>query len=255
MEQAELTNRLRKEIASLGTSKGRRQSGCFMAEGTKCVLDTIGSFVCRYVFATDQWLKEHGQQIAGNDVIKVSRADIERMSQLKTPQDVIAVYEIPEVSFNPVDADNQLLLALDGVQDPGNLGTIMRVADWFGITTIICSRDTVDVYNPKVVQATMGAISRVKVVYCDLAATLGALSVPVYGTFLDGDNIYDAPLSTNGVIVMGNEGNGISADVASVVNSRLLIPSYPPSRVTSESLNVAMATGLVLGEFRRRQLK
>ena len=168
MEQTELTNRLRKEIASLGTLKGRRLYGCFMAEGTKCVLDTIGSFVCQYVLATDQWIKEHGSKISGKHVMKVSRADIERMSQLKTPQDVIAVYKIPEVSFTPADAGDKLLLALDGVQDPGNLGTIMRVADWFGITTILCSHDTVDVYNPKVVQATMGEISRVRVININL---------------------------------------------------------------------------------------
>lgn len=253
-ENMELTNRLRKEVASLGTSKGRKQLNCFVVEGTKCVLDTIDSFVCRHLFATSQWIAEHGTLIGGKKVMQVTRNDIERMSQLRTPQDVIAVYEIPEVTVGSVSASGGLMLALDGVQDPGNLGTIIRVADWFGITTILCSHDTVDVYNPKVVQATMGAISRVRVVYCDLVATLRTLQCPVYGTFLDGDNIYDARLGGSGVIVMGNEGNGISHNVADVVTHRLLIPSYPSSRVTSESLNVAMATGLVLGEFRRRQI-
>lgn len=255
MEQTELTNRLRKEIASLGSLKARRQLGSFVAEGTKCVHDTIGAFRCRYLMATAKWIETHGNRLNGVTVSQVSRSDIERMSQLSTPQDVIAVYEIPHVEFDPDRIASQLVLALDGVQDPGNLGTIIRVADWFGVNTILCSRDTVDVYNPKVVQATMGAISRVRTVYCDLPEILAAIHAPVYGTFLDGDSIYEAPLEGSGVIVMGNEGNGISPNVACRVDRRLLIPSYPTSAVTSESLNVAMATGIVLSEFRRRCIK
>ena len=146
-----------------------------------------------------------------------------------------------------------LCLALDDIQDPGNLGTIIRVADWFGIEHIFCSQGTVDVYNPKTIQATMGALARVKLHYCDLPSFIASLGdVPVYGTFLDGDNMYEKELTPHGLIVMGNEGNGVSAEVANLVNERLYIPNYPPQRETSESLNVAMATGIICAEFRRR---
>jgi TrmH family RNA methyltransferase len=152
--------------------------------------------------------------------------------------------------------NNSLVLALDRVQDPGNLGTIIRVADWMGVDTIIASRDTVDVFNPKVVQATMGAIARVKVHYVDLPQFLSSLTdIPIYGTFLDGTNIYTTPLSPTGIVIMGNEGQGISPEVEKLVNAKILIPSYPPERPTSESLNVATATAITLAEFRRQLLK
>ena len=149
---------------------------------------------------------------------------------------------------------NQLNLALDGVQDPGNLGTIIRIADWFGIEHIYCSQDTADVYNPKVVQATMGSIARVKVEYGDLNALIGSLpaDVPVYGTLLDGDNIYEEKLENRGFIIMGNEGKGITKEMAQKVNHRLLIPNYPVGRATADSLNVAIATAITCAEFRRQ---
>ena len=148
-----------------------------------------------------------------------------------------------------------MVRALDGVQDPGNLGTIVRIADWWGIDHVVCSHDTADVFAPKVVQATMGAIARVKVSYVDLPQWLESLpnKVAVCGTFLDGDNIYAAPLPHSGILVMGNEGKGISADVEALVNRRLLIPSFPAHRPTSESLNVAIATAVAVAEFRRQQ--
>ena len=152
--------------------------------------------------------------------------------------------------------DNRIIgkrvLVLDEVQDPGNLGTIIRSAVAFNIDTIVCSMDTVDVYNPKTIQATMGALARVKLHYCDLPSFIASLKgIPVYGTFLDGDNMYEKELTPHGLIVMGNEGNGVSAEVAKLVNERLYIPNYPPQRETSESLNVAMATGIICAEFRR----
>jgi TrmH family RNA methyltransferase len=175
------------------------------------------------------------------------------MSQLTTPSSVIAVYEIPQSALDETIVNEQLVIALDRVQDPGNLGTIMRVADWFGISYIVCSRDTVDVYNPKVVQATMGAISRVKVHYVDLPDFIARhRDVPVYGTLLDGDNIYETSLQNHGLVVMGNEGQGLSDEVKAMVSHRLLIPSYPPERPTSESLNVGMATAITIAEFRRQ---
>ncbi len=243
-------------VASLGDAKGRREHGCFMAEGTKCVLDTMEAFDCLYLMATRQWLSTHTKRPHSGEVMAVTSAEISRMSQLRTPQDVIAVYRIPQAEFDPSSLDDKLVLALDSIQDPGNLGTIIRVADWFGIDMVLCSRTTADVYNPKVVQATMGAISRVRTVYCDLPSVIASVrtELPVYGTFLDGESIYDAELSHKGIIVMGNEGNGVSAEVGAMIDRRLLIPSYPVGAVTSESLNVAMATGITLAEFRRRMI-
>jgi TrmH family RNA methyltransferase len=165
----------------------------------------------------------------------------------------LAVFKQPRYEYNPEVLKDSLCLALDDVQDPGNLGTIVRLADWFGIEDIFCSQGTADVYNPKTIQATMGAIARVRVHYCDLVSLIGSLKdIPVYGTFLDGDNMYNKSLSANGLIVMGNEGKGVSPEVGSLINERLYIPNYPTGRTTSESLNVAIATAIVCSEFRRR---
>lgn len=241
-------------IASLGSLKGRKETGCFIAEGTKCVIDTWNYFSCRYLLATSQWIDENAQKLPSAMPITVKRSDIEKMSQLSTPSNVIAVYDIPQIPPLTNNLINdKLTLVLDRIQDPGNLGTIIRVADWFGIENIVCSKDTVDLYNPKVVQATMGAISRVNLHYCDLTQFLHSHSdIPIYGTFLDGEDIYSAKLSQHGFIIMGNEGQGISSEVSSLVNHRLLIPSYPQERQTSESLNVGTATAITLAEFRRR---
>lgn len=249
----ELTNRLRKLVASLDDARTRREEGLFKAEGTKCVLDTLGHFTMRHLFATRAWLDSHEAVLNGADATVVKRPDLERMTHMSTTPEVIAVYEIPAPSLVP-DLAGRLTLALDRIQDPGNLGTIVRIADWFGIGTVICSCDTVDIYNPKTVQATMGAIARVKVIYTDLAAILNASNVPVYGTFLDGENIYTAPLTPEGVIVMGNEGKGISPEVENSIDRRITIPSFPPGAPTVESLNVGMATAVAVAEFRRRQL-
>jgi len=167
----------------------------------------------------------------------------------------LAVVERPRHHAPKTAPANALTLALDGVQNPGNLGTIIRLADWFGISDIYCSMDTADCYNPKVIQATMGAILRVRIHYLSLPeflATTAASQIPIYGTMLDGKNIYNAELTPSGVIVMGNEGKGVSAECVRSFTHRLLIPSYPASHQGSESLNVAMATGIVCAEFRRR---
>ena len=164
--------------------------------------------------------------------------------------------EIPRHDLGTVHADEELVLALDEVQNPGNLGTIVRLADWFGIGDIVCSPGTADCFNPKVVQATMGAILRVRVHYTDLPRFLAEAAgrgTPVYGTFLEGDNIYDAPLTRGGIVVMGNEGRGVTPETARTVTRKLFIPPYPADRHGSESLNVAMATGIVCAEFRRRR--
>ena len=248
----EVTNGLIKWVFSLSQKKNREKEGCFVAEGTKCVVDTLDHFNCKYLFATKKWIKGNAHQV-GSQIIEVSEQQMDRMSMLKTASSVLAVYEIPNEQVRS-DLKKQLVLVLDGVQDPGNLGTIMRVADWFGVRNIFCSKDTVDVYNPKTVQATMGAISRVSVKYCDLLELFAQHpGLPVFGTFLDGEKIYSQVLPQSGFIVMGNEGNGISRNVEECVTQKLLIPSYPVGVPTSESLNVGTATAIVLSEFRRSQ--
>lgn len=251
----ELTAATRKLVASLGNARQRRANKLFTAEGTKCIADTITHFECRMLLATHTWLEEHAALIPRDTcVLKSTHADMERMTQLTTPTDAIAVYTMPEAPA-PADASSQLVLALDRVQDPGNLGTIIRVADWFGIQQLVCSPETVDAYSPKVIQATMGAIARIRPLYMPLTDYIRLNpQAEVFGTFLNGQNIYQAELPASGIIIMGNEGRGISEEVAERVNRRLLIPSYPPGRPTSESLNVATATAITLSEFRRRQL-
>ena len=248
-----------KRIVSLADTKGRRRQNAFVVEGTKAVLDTITAFDLQHLIATSQWLESHPiDAIDPSKIVEAKRADILQMTSMSLAPDVMAVYTLPpDPVVTPDECKGQLIIALDRVQDPGNLGTIIRTADWMGVPLILASTDTVDCYNPKAIQATMGAIARVKVVYCDLCDILEKLgqTLPVYGTFLDGENIYSSPLSREGVIIMGNEGKGISENVARLASHRLLIPSYPPERPTSESLNVATATAIVLSQFRARILK
>ena len=255
----EMTKANRRLVASLATVKGRREHGMFVAEGTKCVLETVALFDVVALLATEKWIDSHSTELTGNitDITVVKRADIIEMSSLSTPPDVIAIYRIPHIAM-PRPVASRLVLALDCVQDPGNLGTIVRIASWMGIDDIYCSTDTVDLYNPKVVQATMGAIARVRVHYCDLPAMLGEArrdGIPVYGTFLDGTDIYRSELTPGGIIVMGNEGNGICVEVASEIDRRLFIPSFPPDAPCVESLNVSVATAITTAEFRRRVQK
>lgn len=251
------TKAKRKEVAELATAKGRKRTGRFMAEGTKCVLDTIEHFDPVHLFATEQWLAEHRLPAAAAAVAEpCTRGELGEMSSMVLTPDVIAVYRQPQpVAFNPHALRGRVTVALDRVQDPGNLGTIMRSADWMGVDTILASADTVDCFNPKVVQASMGAIARVRVIYGDLPQMLAqaAEHVAVCGTFLGGENVYTAELPQAAVVVMGNEGSGISAEVAQLVSRRLLIPSYPPERPTSESLNVATATAIILSQFIARR--
>lgn len=234
-------------VRSLADKKVRDEEHLFIAEGDKLITEIIASgWKIRHLYA----LEGH---FAGRAEI-ISEKDMQRISQLKTASYSLAVVEQPRHKSSTASAES-LSLALDGVQNPGNLGTIIRLADWFGVEDIFCSPDTADCFNPKVVQATMGAILRVKVHYLPLAdflARTAAAGTPIYGTMLDGENIYDAELTSGGVIVMGNEGKGVSEACARTFTHRLLIPTYPADRQGSESLNVAMATGIVCAEFRRR---
>ena len=242
-----------KYIHSLELKKIRKEERVFLAEGPKLVGDLLGHFPCRFLAATPSWFQEH-PGIDANELVEVSQEDLSRASLLKTPQQVLAIFEQPQYTLDPEAVRSSLCLALDDVQDPGNLGTIIRLADWFGIEHIICSQNTVDVYNPKTIQATMGGIARVKVHYTSLPDFIRSLGedIPVFGTFLNGKNMYEQPLTANGLIVMGNEGNGIGKEVATLINRKLYIPNYPAGQETSESLNVAIATAVICAEFRRQ---
>ena len=241
-----------KYIRSLELKKNRKEEKVFVAEGHKLVGDLLGHFPCRLLVAIPSWLEKH-PRVQADEIIEVTPDELTRASLQKTPQEVLAIFEQPTWTYEVEAVSKSLCLALDDIQDPGNLGTIIRLADWFGIEHIFCSQGTVDVYNPKTIQATMGALVRVKLHYCHLPSLIASLgNVPVYGTFLDGENMYGKELASHGLIVMGNEGNGIGEEVAKLVNERLYIPNYPPQRETSESLNVAVATAVICAEFRRR---
>lgn len=241
-----------KYIRSLEHKKYRKEEEVFVAEGPKIVSDLAEHFACRLLIATAEWI-ENNRAMKACEIIEVSQKELAQASFLKTPQEVLAVFEQVKNAIDPSVVKKSLCLALDGVQDPGNLGTIIRLADWFGIEHIFCSANTTDLHNPKTIQATMGAIARVKLHYCSLPELIQQLDgVPVYGTFLNGENIYTDQLSKNGLIVMGNEGNGISSEVEYLINKRLFVPNYPKERKTSESLNVAMATAIICAEFRRQ---
>ncbi len=260
-----ITASQRKLIASLSSARGRRETGLFAAEGIRCVSELLPSFRLHSVVVTSAWLDAHGgilESLVGyelpDDRLLVARNDeMSRISSMMTPQGLIAVFELPASKSEKIEiGDDELVLALDRIQDPGNLGTIIRVADWFGVKNVLASEDTVDVFNPKVLQSTMGALARVDVVYCDLPAVLREMSekgITVYGTFLEGENIYRMELG-GGVVVMGNEGNGISPEISSLIERRITIPSFPAGSMTVESLNVGTATAVTVAEFRRQSM-
>ncbi|WP_288279253.1 RNA methyltransferase [uncultured Prevotella sp.] len=230
-----------KFVRQLEQKKYRKKEGLFVAEGPKVVGDLLrAGFKAHTIFATSEWESQ------GQTFQEVSDEELRRVSFLQHPQRVLALFFIPTESVPSVSS---LSLALDDVQDPGNLGTIIRIADWFGIDTIYCSENTADAWSPKVVQATMGSIARVNIIYSDLQELISKAQVPVYGTLLDGQDIYTQELSKEGIIVMGNEGNGISAPIRKLINRRLLIPQFHEG---PESLNVAIATAITCSEFRRR---
>lgn len=236
-----------KLIRQLETKKFRRREGLFVAEGPKVVGDLMAHSQPVAVFATEDYTPPRP-----TDIQRISGDELRKISFLQHPQQVVALFPLPQPQpYKP--SPSALTIALDGVQDPGNLGTIIRLADWFGIDTIVCSEETADAWNPKVVQATMGSLARVNIIYTSLPSLLDHLpdTYPVYGTFLDGKNIYTEQLTPNGLIIMGNEGNGISEEVRQRINRRLLIPDFHQGD-TADSLNVAIATAITCSEFRRR---
>lgn len=241
-----------KKIHALDQRKQRNKEQMFVAEGPKLVGELCAVMRPAYIAALPQWADSHEALLGNVEHDIVTPDELQRASLLCQPQQVVALFPIPHYDWDVRSLEGKLSLMLDCVQDPGNLGTIVRLADWFGIHHVVCSPDTADVYNPKATQATMGALARVRVHYCNLPALLEQTTLPVYGTFLDGENIYNRTLTPHGIIVMGNEGRGISEAVARHVNERLFIPNYPLGATTTESLNVAIATSIVCAEFRRR---
>ena len=256
-----LTKKQISSIRKLENRKERDDSGLFVAEGEKLVRELLSSdMAIDSIYATGDWIEsiKHKQISKNITITKVSEEELGRISFLKTPNKVLAIIKKP--------ADNDISdktifggwsIFLDTVQDPGNMGTILRLADWFGFKYIVCSSGSADIFQPKVVQSTMGAISRVNVIRMDAGdfferKKLYAPDMSVYGTFLDGDTIYGTEFCKSGILVMGNESRGISSETAGYINSRLLIPPYPKDSVSSESLNVAVATAIVCSEIRRQ---
>ena len=231
-----------KWVRSLQQKKQRDAEGVFVAEGHKCVEELRNAFELVLLVTPDN----------------ATEVEIAQMSNLRTPQGEIGVFRKRPISISTLNSQlSTLSIALDGVQDPGNLGTIIRTCDWFGVHDIYCSKDTADCYNPKVVQATMGALARVRVHYMNIEEYLQQMreaGVPIYGTLLEGGNMYkDGAIAdkNKGVIIMGSEGNGISPAIRELITHPIRIPSYPADAETSESLNVGIATAIVLAEFRR----
>lgn len=232
-----------KLIKQLNQKKYRRKHQLFFAEGIKTVKEFLNSdYKLEKIYLTTDlfYLPEENYQL-------ITPAELQKISQLKTPQNVLGVFRIPETE---PDHQDGLSLVLDGVRDPGNLGTIIRLCDWFGVKQLVCSEDTVDCYNPKTVQATMGSLARVKVLYTDLNEFIRNNSLPVFGTFMDGKIIYEQALPEQGLIIMGNEANGISKEIEDLVSYRISIPQFGEQKMT-ESLNVATAASIVLNEFKR----
>lgn len=236
-----------KWVRGLQQKKNRDAESVFIAEGNKCIGELVNVFepiLIASCYPDECPFATH----------EATALEIEQMSSLRAPQGTIGVFRRPANTPLP-NANESLLLALDGVQDPGNLGTIIRTADWFGVRRIICSHETAECWNPKVVQATMGALARVEVTYTDISDWLRQQDCPIYGTLLNGKDMYAPsaiPQKRYGVILMGNEGNGLTEEVRALVTHPLFIPPYPADAQTSESLNVSIATAVVLAEFRRK---
>ncbi len=246
-----------KLINKLKTNKGRKELGLFIVEGEKMINELIhSSFNIEFIVAVPDWILNNSSIIGSILIIETDDATLKKISLLTTPNKVLAVAEIKKQALNYEELKNELTIILDTIQDPGNLGTIIRTANWFGIKKIICSENSADVFNPKVIQATMGAIFRVHVFYEELEALFQKLppSFPVFGTFLEGENIYSQNLSDFGFIVFGNESKGINKSIENYISHKITIPPFPESTRSMESLNITSAASIICAEFRRRIL-
>lgn len=243
-----------KFIKSLQQKKFRDEHKLFVAETPKIVQDLLESDLnIREIFSTADWLATFSEAAENIVINEVTAAELQRISGLVTSNQVLALVEIPENRIDISALFNDLSLVLDDIRDPGNLGTIIRIADWFGIKNVICSKTSVEAYNPKVVQSTMGSIARVNIYYEDMAGICKhkPADFPVYGTFLEGDNIFTTKLQHRGFIVIGNEANGIGEDMQTCITHKLTIPSFSANKKSAESLNAAIATAIVCAEFRK----
>ena len=231
-----------KLITSLKQKKYRLQHGFFVVEGIKTIKELLQSNLKLHILYTTETFN-----IDAKDEILITEADLKRISFLKTPNKALAIFKIP---VSKSIETNSLIVVLDAVRDPGNLGTIIRLCDWFGIKDLVCGAATVDCFNPKVIQATMGSITRVNISYVDLQVFLKDTDLPVFGAFMEGENVYSKQLPEKGILVMGNEANGISKAIEASVTEKISIPRFGDLQAT-ESLNVATATAILLSEFRR----
>ncbi len=233
-----------KLINSLKKKKYRSEYQLFLAEGIKVVEEFINSdFKPHLIYCTS----DYSDELSINNLLEISDNDLTRISEFSTPNQILGVFNIP-IMQRPKTSGLSLLL--DGVNDPGNMGTIIRLCDWFGLEQIICSLNTVDCYNPKVVQASMGSLSRIAVVYTNIASYLKQETRPIYGASLNGENVYHKKLNKESVLVLGNESNGISEEIQKLITAKITIPQFGDKKRT-ESLNVATATAILLSEFMR----
>ena len=254
-----LSKQITKIIQNLEKKKFREKYNLFKIEGEKLVAELLRSpLAVHAIIAYPEWIQANGHLLGKTQVLETDEKDMKAISNFQSLPHVMALAEIPNHPYHPDEVAGTLSLVLNGIQDPGNLGTILRIADWFGVSHLLCDRDCASIYNPKCVQASMGAIFRVHAYYLDLPETirqLKAAGMPVFGTFLDGENIYTSPLPSQGLIIMGNEGKGIAEDIGKLADFRLTIPNFTPTGASSESLNVGVATGIILSEFKRRIYK
>ena len=248
-----------KLIRFLGTRKYREEYGLFVAEGDKIVSDLLraGGWKVRYLFGKREWLRKlpPREREGVEEITEISYEELRRISYMKSPHNVLAVALLPRWPVPVPPPGEELALALENIQDPGNLGTIIRTANWFGIRHIYCSPGSVDVFNPKVVQASMGAFIHTSVHYTPLDNLIGetlAAGLPVYGTFLEGEPLFEAPLSDKGLIVFGNESKGISPSLTPLIPRKITIPPYPDKKTATNSLNISSSTAIICAEVRRR---
>ena len=237
-------------IQSLHQKKNRKEFGLFIVEGLKSIQEFINSeYVLDSVYHSENIISKLSNLSRKIKVHEISNVELSKISLLNTPQSILALVKMPENGdLNTKIANNTFLIALDTIQDPGNLGTIIRTADWFGLNTIICSMDTAEVYNPKVVQASMGSLSRMRVIYTDLTDYLSRTTLPIFGALLDGDSVHETNFGEEGIILLGNEGNGISVELQKYIRYPVTIPKHG----NAESLNVAIAAAIFCSEIRRK---
>ncbi|MCE2571325.1 RNA methyltransferase [Motilimonas eburnea] len=243
-----ITKNQLKLINSLAQKKYRKQHGLFLVQGEKNVVELFRSdYELHQVFATEAFVSQHQGELRAKHVVITTPDALAKAGTFSSNNSALALVKVPSQSDIDVDTANKLLLALDGVSDPGNLGTLIRLADWYGITDIVVSQDSADFYNPKVISATMGSFCRVRLHRLDLAAFLNQQTCPIYGAFLEGENIHQAKLAQSGIIVLGSESHGIRGAVADSINHKITIPNFGQA----ESLNVAMAGAIILDNFKR----